>query len=482
MKLLGNVGAYYADGTSVFFRTRQEKSIFARLVLARGLALDRALLARETWPEVSSEKATLSLRQRLHGLRGLFPDSLVVDRYEVALDPTIVECDLLDAYREGRPVDTEEILFDLDLPWVEKARPILSGASRSSLPGLDWPPTRELGNDPDLNENLVMEWIEKAVVDSATAHPYPDRLLEIQRRSNAEAGNIRSRALWQCAASLIFTRTPERGEAIRIALYEAPLWEGHGPDTKLCAGIAYEFAGNTAHNDEEYLSCLTFFQEAFRCYQELGRHEAALRLRFKVYRTQIDMGNPKTGSRHLEALNSKYRHTFTHSMRRLVDANLIFAHAAGGDVVLARQAYERLKRDNRADYQALSEFNMSTLLLAEGSAKESAQSLLRAVNDGQTFGTIASSMLSWIRGAEVLAESGEGAEALFAYTLALRAGKETKSPVSVVNRNRAHSRVTAQLAGLSGIERIEAIRSGQDIGFAQGHTRVMESIRKIAKS
>ncbi|RYG36847.1 hypothetical protein EON81_08530 [bacterium] len=482
VRLLGTVGAYHADGLQVSFRTRQEKSIFARLVLARGLAIDRSLLARETWPDVSSEKATLSLRQRLHALRALFPESLLVDRYEVALDPKIVQCDLFDAFHEGQPLDAGEILFDIYLPWVDKARAILAGLSYGTLPGLDWPPTRSLGAEPDLNANALYEWLGQVIYHSATPHPYPDRLLDIQRRANGEVGNVEGHALWQCASAVLLAATADRGETIRLALHEAPVWEAHSPAAKICAGLAYEIAGNSAHNDEEYLSCLTFFQEAFRCYRETGKNEAALRLQFKIYRTQIDMGNPRVGGRHLEALNTQHRHNLSPHMRLLLDANLIFAHAAGGEPALARQAYERLKKEDRSDFRSLSEFNLSTLLLAEGSPKESAQSLLRAVDDARFQGNVARSMLAWIRGAEVLAEAGRGAESLFAYTLALRAGKETKSPVSVVNRGRAHSRVTGQLSALSGMSRIEAIREGQDTSFPQGHVRVMESLRRLAQT
>jgi DNA-binding SARP family transcriptional activator/tetratricopeptide (TPR) repeat protein len=163
IRLLGPLEVAVA-GRPIVVDTRKALAIVA-LIAAEGRPFARDELAAMFWPEADEDAARGALRRTLSALRAAVGDSgLVIDRKQVALDPTASSVDLADLERlaaSSRPLDLETAAA------LAKG-PFLAGFALRDSPAFDdWQAARAVRVDRTVGG--VLERLATARLDAGDA-------------------------------------------------------------------------------------------------------------------------------------------------------------------------------------------------------------------------------------------------------------------------------------------------------------------------
>ncbi|MDX2065101.1 MAG: hypothetical protein SFX74_05100 [Fimbriimonadaceae bacterium] len=437
------------NGELVTLATRHERAIVARLALSAGQSVARDTLARELWPASSLASARLSLRQRLHALRTQLGSHIAADRQAVALVASRVILE---------PVPSPKIFLD-----------------ELGLPGLPW------GQMPDhashhaapepVRPDAVVEWLDAMIeAGDAPTFPYLGRPQDLTRhlaRTDPE--------LWRATAMFA---------AVMEHRFEAALqlWDD-APEpwcTPAYGAFALEWSGNAAHGLGDYHLTIATFLEAGRRYQSLGAVQSGWRMRFKVHRVMVDMGAVTAGERGLNALSARYGRDLTPGLRRMLDFNLVFAHACAGHAACAREAEFRARRavPELDPSSAFLEANVSTAALERADLPAARAALARYAEQVAADPAPSASDLLWVRAADLFGRAGDFELAAVAHRLLTYEVEASGRRISAINRQRFTHEINGLLARGEGSHWLRAATHARRLSPAEAAARIRDALAR----
>lgn len=458
-------------GTPIFLQTRHERGIIARLATLGGKPVHRDRLAREHWPHVDLSHARLNLRQRLHRLRKEISDHLVVGRewvslknFELRFEPHVL---------------SSSFLSGLDFEWTKRF-----GLARAGLIDFDPCDIEQPLETTTLNRNELLTWFSGYIHHCELSNfPYPRRFAELSQRARVEQDDEFEYALWATATSFASIHTPERDFALDLVRSDIKHWKSN-PTLIKFAALAFENAANVSHNIGNYLDCLSFIDEAKRCYQLIGSCGNELRMKFKFHRVQIDMQLYSDGVKGLCQLLGNQENKLPTVVRKLVTDNLIFAFAHTNRVADAENLYQIAKKSqcliSLGQDDALYESNRSVGFLASGDLARASRSLL--IYQEATFNPhlLSDSSLFWGRAAEIFGLADQCRLAAISHGLLQNDCKFTNRTVSPCNQHRMNQRLFPMLqrTSLSGWQ--EGKFELDSLSVTDAHQIVIEGLTTLA--
>jgi hypothetical protein len=457
--------------TPIFLQTRHERGILARLATLEGRPVLRDRLAREHWPNVDLSQARLNLRQRLHRLRKEISQHLDVEREWVSLKNFEL--------RFEQNISSQSLLGGLDFEWTQSF-----GLAKAGLIDYDPSDVEQPLETSVLNRNELRAWFLGYVHHcELSKFPYPRRFSELAQRARAEQDDEVESALWASSASYASIHSPDRNYALDLVKSSARRWRSN-PALAQFAALAFENAANVSHNLGNYLDCLSFIDEAERCYQLIGCRGNELRMKFKFHRVQVDMQLYSEGVNGLRRLLGNHGHELPTLVRKLVTDNLIFAFAHTNRVSDADQLYHMAKRASSlvslGHDDALYESNRSVGYLASGELAKASRSLL--IYQDATFNPylLSDSSLFWGRAAEIFGLADDCRLAAISYGLLQQDCNMTSRTVSPCNQHRMNQRLFPMLQRTS----FSAWQDGKleldSLSVTDAHQMVIEGLTRIA--
>ena len=457
--------------TPIFLQTRHERGILARLATLDGKPVLRDRLAREHWPNADLSQARLNLRQRLHRLKKELSQHLDVGREWVSLKAFELQFE--------PSISARSLLGGLDFEWTQRF-----GLAKAGLIDYDPSDVEQPLETSVLNPNELSAWFTGYVHHCELAKfPYPRRFSELAQRAKAEQDDEAESALWASSASYASIQTPERNYALDLVKSSARRWK-LSPALAQFAALAFENAANVSHNLGNYLDCLSFIEEAERCYQLVGCRGNELRMQFKFHRVQVDIQLYTEGVNGLRRLLGNHVHELPTVVRKLVTDNLIFAFAHTNRVSDADQLYQMAKRascltslgHNDAPYES----NRSVGYLASGELAKASRSLL--IYQEATFNPnlLSDSSLFWGRAAEIFGLADECRLAAISYGLLQQDCNMTSRTVSPCNQHRINQRLHPMLQRTN----LSAWQDGKlelnSLAVIDAHRMVVEGLKRLA--
>lgn len=458
--------------TPIFLQTRHERGILARLATLDGKPVLRDRLAREHWPSADLSQARLNLRQRLHRLKKELSQHLDVGREWVRLKDFEL--------RFESSISSRSLLGGLDFEWAQRF-----GLAKAGLIDYDPSDVEQPLETSVLNRNEVSAWFTGYVHHCELAKfPYLRRFSELAQRAQAEQDDEAESALWASSASYASIQTPERNYALDLVKSSARRWKSN-PGLAQFAALAFENAANVSHNLGNYLDCLSFINEAERCYQLVGCRGNELRMKFKFHRVQVDIQLYSEGVNGLRRLLGNHGHELPTTVRKLVTDNLIFAFAHTNRVSDADQLYQIAKRASSfisLGYDdALYESNRSVGYLASGDLAKASRSLLLYQEATFNPNLLSDSSLFWGRAAEIFGLADECRLAAISYGLLQQDCNMTSRTVSPCNQHRINQRLFPMMQRTS----LSAWQEGKlelnSVSVIDAHRMVVEGLTRLAK-
>jgi hypothetical protein len=427
--------------------TRHERAIIARLALSPTQTVPRETLARELWPEASVDAARLNLRQRLHALRNVLGAYVQADRREVHLVGARIVVD--------PNLPPEAFLAELGFPWVERWRD--PRVASDSAPTAICPDT-------------VTAWLDAMIWDGeGSPFPYLGRPQELRRFLAGADPEV-----WRAAAIYDAVIAGRHAEALDLWTQAPDAW-----GAPVYGSFALEWSGNAAHGLGDYHTTLAMFLEAGRRYELMGAVHSGWRLRFKVHRVMVDMGSVTAGELGLRQLSGRIGDRLAPGIRRMLDFNLVFAHACAGQISLARAAVARARAavPEHDVSTAFLEANVSTLALEAGDLIAARAALDRYAELIGTNSDPAAHDLLWVRAADLFGRSGELELAAVAHRLITYETDAAGRRVSAINRQRFMREMNGLLARGGGADWLRASAAARKLDAAEASARVREAVR-----
>lgn len=231
-------------------------------------------------------------------------------------------------------------------------------------------------------------------------------------------------------------------------------------------------AADAAHAAGDDAEAAILFDAVATEHRREGRFAAAARVAFKAARTLIDMGRLGAGRAGAARVYADAARTVPSAVAELMRINLVFAHAAAGDVSSAEAVFRRVHDVGGT----LGAANLSTLLLARGETRRAAEILQRALSEA-TDGADRSLLLH--RSADALSAAGDPT-AILAHAAATRIARRDGAKTSVLNARRSSDAALRVGAHLDGAGRTEILRTAASTPDAVILDRVGERLRRMA--